>query len=106
MPKVARAPREEKLSVAPEPPTESDAPLLETLRRTPGISLIDRRKRNPIAEVYIRAWPVGATAAPGIASSKPTFAEVRRAKRRASARSGRGVQIVRLPIQCAIQFFV
>jgi hypothetical protein len=45
-PNVARAPLDEKFIVAPPPPIEREAPLPDRFMRTPGSSLIDRRKRK------------------------------------------------------------
>ena len=52
MPNVARDPRPEKFSVAPCPPTLTDAPEPLKLSRTPGMRRTDRRNRNPISWLH------------------------------------------------------
>jgi hypothetical protein len=62
IPKVDRAPLPEKLRVAPGPPKLTDAPLVLIFKRTPGISLTERRNRNPIwsptAHSALTGWTV------------------------------------------------
>src|SRR5438445_467076 len=66
MPTVPRVPMGPTLIVAPRVPIEVETPDLLTLRRMPGNSLIERRKRKPIECLSVLdAAPEAASQDPG-----------------------------------------